>query len=152
MCAVWPQAQVCAVCPASRQRVPGSSRQSHATHNTPCRLWPVCRWAPACVVSPVQVKFPLQGLDLSRYVLGCRQQAAGSDAATTDFSSSSTGAPLYDCFAVSNHYGGLGGGHYTAFAQMPDDKQWYLFDDSRVEDTSPEGVSVSVSVWVVGSA
>lgn len=29
-------------------------------------------------------------------------------------------APLYDLFAVSNHYGSLGGGHYTAYARMPD--------------------------------
>jgi ubiquitin C-terminal hydrolase len=28
-------------------------------------------------------------------------------------------APLYDLFAVSNHFGGLGGGHYTAYAQLP---------------------------------
>lgn len=28
-------------------------------------------------------------------------------------------APVYDLFAVSNHFGGLGGGHYTAYAQLP---------------------------------
>ena len=27
-------------------------------------------------------------------------------------------APVYDLFAVSNHFGGLGGGHYTAYAQL----------------------------------
>ena len=26
---------------------------------------------------------------------------------------------MYDLFAVSNHFGGLGGGHYTAYAQLP---------------------------------
>ena len=25
--------------------------------------------------------------------------------------------PIYDCYAVSNHFGGLGGGHYTAYAR-----------------------------------
>ena len=24
---------------------------------------------------------------------------------------------VYDLFGISNHYGGLGGGHYTAFAK-----------------------------------
>lgn len=24
---------------------------------------------------------------------------------------------IYDCIAVSNHMGGLGGGHYTAYAK-----------------------------------
>lgn len=47
------------------------------------------------------VDFPIVGLDLAPYVL----------------SSSESGAPLiYDLFGVSNHYGSLGGGHYTAYA------------------------------------
>jgi ubiquitin C-terminal hydrolase len=48
--------------------------------------------------------------------------------------------PVYDCFAVSNHFGGLGGGHYTAYAQQPDDRNWYCFDDSRVDETSVASV------------
>lgn len=87
-----------------------------------------------CYVAPVnvyitglliQVLFPLQQLDLGRYVLHQQEQP-----------------PVYDCYAVSNHYGGLGGGHYTAFAQMCNDKKWYCFDDSRVEEISPDGVGV----------
>ena len=31
--------------------------------------------------------------------------------------------PIYDLYAISNHYGGLGGGHYTAFAKNGD--QWF---------------------------
>lgn len=41
-------------------------------------------------------------------------------------------SPIYDLFAVDNHFGGLGGGHYTAAARNADDGQWYYFDDSRV--------------------
>ncbi|KAL6521225.1 hypothetical protein OROGR_017794 [Orobanche gracilis] len=37
----------------------------------------------------------------------------------------------YMLYAVSNHYGGLGGGHYTAFAKLRLDR-WYEFDDSNV--------------------
>jgi hypothetical protein len=34
---------------------------------------------------------------------------------------------------------------------MPDDKQWYLFDDSRVEETAPEGVSLCLGErWGAG--
>ena len=45
------------------------------------------------------VDFPLDGLDMSPFVM-------------------SQGKPLiYDCFAVSNHFGNVGFGHYTAFAK-----------------------------------
>ena len=37
---------------------------------------------------------------------------------------------IYDCFAVSNHFGGVGGGHYTAFAKNIYTGQWYDFDES----------------------
>ena len=35
---------------------------------------------------------------------------------------------IYDLFAVDNHFGGLGGGHYTAYAQNFIDGKWYYFD------------------------
>ena len=35
-------------------------------------------------------------------------------------------------YAVSNHYGSLYSGHYTAFAKNFVDKEWYEFDDSQV--------------------
>ncbi|KAI9095548.1 hypothetical protein DFS34DRAFT_626379 [Phlyctochytrium arcticum] len=50
---------------------------------------------------------------------------------------------VYDLFAVSNHYGALGGGHYTACAKNPLDDQWYLFDDSHVSKTTEEHVMSS---------
>lgn len=34
--------------------------------------------------------------------------------------------------AVSNHYGGLGGGHYTAYAKNPFYDKWFEFNDSSV--------------------
>ena len=42
--------------------------------------------------------------------------------------------PVYDLYAVSNHYGGLGGGHYTAFCHV-EGQGWAHFNDS---DVSPE--------------
>lgn len=61
------------------------------------------------------VDFPLEGLDLNSYVL-TEQKVP----------------PIYDLYAVSNHMGGLGGGHYTAYVKHLNREQWYCFDDSRV--------------------
>lgn len=38
--------------------------------------------------------------------------------------------PMYDLYAVSNHMGSLGGGHYTALALNRFDDLWYEFNDS----------------------
>ena len=37
--------------------------------------------------------------------------------------------PVYELYAVSNHYGGLGGGHYTAYCQV-EGQGWCNFDDT----------------------
>lgn len=39
---------------------------------------------------------------------------------------------MYDLFAVSQHYGSLGGGHYTAACQG-EDGAWHAFNDSSVD-------------------
>lgn len=39
---------------------------------------------------------------------------------------------IYDLYAVSNHYGGLDGGHYTAYCKNPVANEWFDFDDSQV--------------------
>ena len=36
---------------------------------------------------------------------------------------------VYDLYGVTNHYGSLNGGHYTANCRNPDG-QWYNFNDS----------------------
>ncbi|KAG7395625.1 hypothetical protein PHYBOEH_003425 [Phytophthora boehmeriae] len=71
----------------------------------------------------VYVDFPLEGLDMSPY---CLEKSSDKDHLT------------YDLFAVSNHYGSMGFGHYTAFAKSWKDGDgemypgWYSFDDSLV--------------------
>jgi ubiquitin carboxyl-terminal hydrolase 4/11/15 len=52
---------------------------------------------------------------------------------------------VYDLYAVSNHFGGLGGGHYTAYAKNFEQDQWYCFDDSRVSPCEPEEVKTSAA-------
>ncbi|KAL8721029.1 MAG: hypothetical protein Q9225_002202 [Loekoesia sp. 1 TL-2023] len=64
----------------------------------------------------VTVDFPVEGLDLTNRVAS---QEEGK-------------SPIYDLFAVDNHYGGLGGGHYTAFAKNFYDGKWYEYNDSQV--------------------
>lgn len=38
----------------------------------------------------------------------------------------------YDLYGVSNHYGTMDGGHYTAYCKSPDKQVWYKFDDHEV--------------------
>lgn len=47
----------------------------------------------------------------------------------------------YELYAVSNHFGGLGGGHYTAYAK--NNGQWYEFNDSSVRGVSEGGIAGS---------
>ena len=47
---------------------------------------------------------------------------------------------IYDCYAVSNHYGSMGFGHYTAYAKNPLTNKWYDFDDSRVQQVEEKDV------------
>ncbi|WVO17141.1 hypothetical protein L204_104832 [Cryptococcus depauperatus] len=81
------------------------------------------------------VNFPIDGLDLEERI-GERKVAKtlkiqGLD--TTRFGIEECDEPLlYDLYAVDNHFGGLGGGHYTAFCRNRVDGCWYNYDDSRV--------------------
>eukprot|EP00798_Chlamydomonas_sp_ICE-L_P020878 gene20878-27720_t len=77
-----------------------------------------------------QVDFPLEGLDLCQYVM--RPQDV---------------EPIYDCFAVSNHFGSLGGGHYTAFCKMEDGK-WFCYDDSHCSEVEQSEV-ISPAAYVL---
>ncbi|KAL7495415.1 hypothetical protein ACHAWT_003937 [Skeletonema menzelii] len=54
--------------------------------------------------------------------------------------------PIYDLYAVSNHFGGVGGGHYTAYAKG-DDGTWCNFDDSRVTSGVDESEVVSPAAY-----
>ena len=50
---------------------------------------------------------------------------------------------IYDLFAVSQHYGSTGGGHYTAVCKNGDN--WYNYDDSSVSKTSAKSVLTSAA-------
>uniref|UniRef100_A0A7N6ACB9 Ubiquitin carboxyl-terminal hydrolase n=1 Tax=Anabas testudineus TaxID=64144 RepID=A0A7N6ACB9_ANATE len=75
------------------------------------------------------VDFPLRDLDMSEFLIN-----------------PNAGPCLYDLIAVSNHYGGMGGGHYTAYAKNKDDGKWYNFDDSSVSPASEDQIVVSLLI------
>ncbi|KAJ2557444.1 hypothetical protein EV175_001349 [Coemansia sp. RSA 1933] len=75
------------------------------------------------------VDFPLSDLDLTQTVVGPKGEAL-----------------VYDLYSVCNHFGGLGGGHYTAYARSPEDDKWYEFDNSRVSEVrSPDDVKTAAA-------
>ncbi|CAI5531070.1 unnamed protein product [Closterium sp. Naga37s-1] len=63
------------------------------------------------------VTFPIHDFDLSPYLPPCNAEGGGN---------------VYELYAISNHYGGMGGGHYTAYVQLGNERQWHTFDDSFV--------------------
>ena len=80
------------------------------------------------------VEFPLTNLDMSKYVLNPEQKNSGKS--------------IYNLIGVANHFGGLGGGHYTAHAKNSAQNSWYTFDDALVSQTLPSDV-VSKSAYVL---
>lgn len=73
------------------------------------------------------VDFPIDGLDMSVYCSRMLERASFVDERIP---------AIYDLFAVVNHFGRMGFGHYTAFARRWDETgisgKWALFDDSSV--------------------
>ncbi|XP_042330579.1 ubiquitin carboxyl-terminal hydrolase 8 isoform X2 [Sceloporus undulatus] len=74
------------------------------------------------------VDFPLENLELSQYVIGPKSISK-----------------RYNLFGVSNHYGGLDGGHYTAYCKNAAKQRWYKFDDHEVSEISASSVKSSAA-------
>jgi hypothetical protein len=89
------------------------------------------------------VDFPLVGLDMNDYCAHLNSTEYNSN-----FAESHVPAD-YDLFAVVNHYGRLGFGHYTAFAMQWDEtgisKTWNAFDDSSVRPIQPSEIKSSAA-------
>lgn len=84
------------------------------------------------------VDFPIEGLDLTEMVqegkIAKQLQELGVDVDSRDLEE----PLLYDLYAVDEHRGGLGGGHYRAYASNDVTGQWYQFDDAFVSLSRPE--------------
>jgi ubiquitin C-terminal hydrolase len=64
------------------------------------------------------IDFPLENLDLSKYVSGYNPHQY-----------------MYDLYGVCNHIGGVMGGHYTAFVKNSEN-QWIHYNDTSVSPVS----------------
>jgi len=85
------------------------------------------------------VDFPLENLDMASYLA-----EFGGDLEKED--------TIFDLFAVTNHYGRLGYGHYTAYVarQFGSDEpvRWFECDDSRITEV-PKDRILSSSAYVL---
>ncbi|CAF4881216.1 unnamed protein product [Pieris macdunnoughi] len=73
------------------------------------------------------IDFPLENLDMRQFSLNC------------------PGNPVYNLYAVSNHYGSMEGGHYTAYCKSSVYGKWYKYDDHLVTEISPSEVKSSAA-------
>jgi len=64
----------------------------------------------------ILVTFPLENLDLSKYVIGYKKESY-----------------VYDLYGIANHSGGPMGGHYTSYVKNANGK-WYHFNDTNVNE------------------
>ncbi|CAN6311507.1 unnamed protein product [Urochloa humidicola] len=76
------------------------------------------------------VNFPIHDLNMSKYVKQTSRDAQ---------------QPMYELYAVINHYGGLGGGHYSAYAKLVEEDNWYHFDDSHVSSVNEDEIRTSAA-------
>jgi len=68
----------------------------------------------------IMIDFPLENLDLSKYIIGYDKSSY-----------------IYDLYGVCNHSGSLLGGHYTAFVKDMNNK-WYHYNDTTVSEVKIE--------------
>lgn len=64
----------------------------------------------------ILVNFPIENLDLSKYVIGYKKEQY-----------------IYDLYGICNHSGNVNGGHYTAFIKNANGK-WYHYNDREVSE------------------
>ena len=77
----------------------------------------------------ILVTFPLENLDLSKYVIGYKKEQY-----------------QYELYGICNHSGGVYGGHYTAFVKNANGK-WYEFNDTFVKEVVDLSKLISVMAY-----
>ncbi|XP_017034398.1 ubiquitin carboxyl-terminal hydrolase 8 isoform X2 [Drosophila kikkawai] len=80
------------------------------------------------------LRFPLENLEMNPYIARAESRA---------------GTPkTYQLYAVSNHYGSMEGGHYTAFCKSANYGKWFKFDDQIVTTLDTSNV-VSSAAYIL---
>ena len=79
----------------------------------------------------ILVKFPIDELDLSNYVIGYKKD---------DYK--------YELYGVCNHSGGVMGGHYTAYVKNANEK-WYHYNDTIVSEVGLTESIISPKAYVL---
>ena len=69
------------------------------------------------------IEFPINGLDMSHI---CQEINFGENIVKDN-------KCIYDLYAISNHYGTLSGGHYSAFCKSIINNNFYEFDDTSIK-------------------
>jgi ubiquitin C-terminal hydrolase len=77
----------------------------------------------------ILISFPLDNLDLSKYVIGYKKNSY-----------------IYELYGVCNHSGGVLGGHYTAYVKNANGK-WYHFNDTSVSEVGLEDSIISPKAY-----
>ncbi|XP_019434070.1 PREDICTED: ubiquitin carboxyl-terminal hydrolase 5-like [Lupinus angustifolius] len=78
------------------------------------------------------VNFPIHDFDLTNYIAN----------------KNSSRLQLYEWYAITNHYGSMGSGHYTAHIKLLDENKWYHFDDNHISSISGDEVN-TVATYVL---
>jgi hypothetical protein len=72
------------------------------------------------------IRFPInEKLDMSKHCLKPSDQNDNENKSN------------YSLLGVSNHFGGTGGGHYTAYTRKVENGKWYYCDDSSINEVIP---------------
>lgn len=79
----------------------------------------------------IHVNFPLDDLDLSPYVIGYKKEHY-----------------KYELYGVSNHSGGVMGGHYTSYVKNANGK-WYHYNDTSVTEIGLTESIISPKAYVL---
>lgn len=118
----------------SKERISGYKCESCHGHHDAEKYVDLCRLPPILIIHLKRfysdgfyqkrqtfVDFPLENLDMRNYTPNKYQPHT-----------------VYDLCGVSNHYGTLEGGHYTAYCK--NGAKWYKFDDQDVNEISRDEV------------